>query len=73
MQLLQEVQLANDADAEEERGEGDKARGGSSASQVQRRAGKMSSMSGADDTVYAEFSTKSRNAVQHPLFKKFRR
>ena len=70
-QLLQHVLQANETDAEEERGAGDQTKGGS---QVQRRAGNMSSMSGADDAVYMEFSSKSKNRrAVHPLFKKFKR
>ena len=70
-QLLQHVLQANETDAEEERGAGDQTKSGS---QVQRRAGNMSSMSGADDAVYMEFSSKSKNRrTVHPLFKKFKR
>jgi DNA excision repair protein ERCC-3 len=36
-----------------------------------KMSGKMSSMSGADDAVYAEFRRNS--GVKHPLFKKFRK
>ncbi|XP_063964838.1 general transcription and DNA repair factor IIH helicase subunit XPB-like [Lytechinus pictus] len=68
-QLLQHVLAATDADAEEERVPGDSLRPGS---QVVRRVGNMSSMSGADDQVYMEYQTKSSKSV-HPLFKKFRR
>nr|XP_054767705.1 general transcription and DNA repair factor IIH helicase subunit XPB-like [Lytechinus pictus] len=68
-QLLQQVLAATDADAEEERVPGDSLRPGS---QVVRRVGNMSSMSGADDQVYMEYQTKSSKSV-HPLFKKFRR
>ena len=35
-----------------------------------RRAGSMASMSGADDMMYVEYS--SKNKQRHPLFKKFR-
>lgn len=45
--------------------------------QVSRRAGTMSSMSGADDTVYMEYhssrSKASSNKHIHPLFKRFRK
>ncbi|KAK7498462.1 hypothetical protein BaRGS_00010416 [Batillaria attramentaria] len=64
MQLLQKVLAATDKDAEEERalGEGGKAL-------VQRKTGTMSSMSGADDTIYMEY----RKKQVHPLFKKFKK
>lgn len=66
-QLLQQVLAASDADCEEERmaGEGGVFRPGTS-----KRAGGLSSMSGADDAVYYEF--KKRTGHLHPLFKKFR-
>ncbi|XP_025835845.1 general transcription and DNA repair factor IIH helicase subunit XPB [Agrilus planipennis] len=71
-QLLQQVLAASDIDCEDEKipGEGGP-RGGSSAT---RRAGHLSSMSGADDAVYYEYkkSASSSTAVKHPLFKKFR-
>lgn len=45
--------------------------------QVSRRAGTMSSMSGADDTVYMEYhSSRSKASASkhiHPLFKRFRK
>lgn len=44
--------------------------------QVSRRFGTMSSMSGADDTVYMEYhSARSKAATKHvhPLFKRFRK
>lgn len=44
--------------------------------QVSRRFGTMSSMSGADDTVYMEYhSARSKAASKHvhPLFKRFRK
>lgn len=45
--------------------------------QVSRRTGTMSSMSGADDTVYMEYhssrSKASSNKHIHPLFKRFRK
>ncbi|PVD30957.1 hypothetical protein C0Q70_10233 [Pomacea canaliculata] len=65
MQLLQKVLAATDKDAEEERviGEGGRVI-------VQRKVGNMSSMSGADDTIYMEYN--KRKAV-HPLFKKFKK
>ncbi|XP_060086074.1 general transcription and DNA repair factor IIH helicase subunit XPB-like [Ylistrum balloti] len=66
MQLLQKVLAATEQDAEEEQGGGDGAR-----PQMARKAGSMSSMSGADDAVYMEYrSRKGQNL--HPLFKKFR-
>ncbi|XP_071802961.1 general transcription and DNA repair factor IIH helicase/translocase subunit XPB-like [Asterias amurensis] len=70
-QLLQQVLLASDIDAEEEKIPGDSAKG---SSQYVRRVGNMSSMSGADDQVYIEYqSSKSKkNLSHHPLFKKFR-
>ena len=40
--------------------------------QIQRRVGNMSSVSGADDTVYMEYRS-SGSAQTHPLFKRFRR
>lgn len=36
--------------------------------QIIRKAGNMTSMSGADDAVYSEY----KKANKHPLFKKFR-
>lgn len=72
-QLLQKVLAATDLDAEEEVVAGEF---GSRSSQVSRRFGTMSSMSGADDTVYMEYhSTRSRAATKHvhPLFKRFRK
>ncbi|XP_036401087.1 general transcription and DNA repair factor IIH helicase subunit XPB [Megalops cyprinoides] len=76
-QLLQKVLAASDLDAEEEVVAGEV---GSSRPQFSRRAGTMSSMSGADDTVYMEYQTarssssKSSNAKNiHPLFKRFRK
>merc|ERR1712243_242253 len=64
VQILQQVLAANDADADEERIPGEK---GSSFS---RRAGTMSSMSGADDSVYMEYKKKGGPLERHPLFKK---
>ncbi|KAM7105529.1 general transcription and DNA repair factor IIH helicase/translocase subunit XPB [Molossus nigricans] len=72
-QLLQKVLAATDLDAEEEVVTGEF---GSRSSQVSRRLGTMSSMSGADDTVYMEYhSARSRAAAKHvhPLFKRFRK
>uniref|UniRef100_A0A7M4FPS7 General transcription and DNA repair factor IIH helicase/translocase subunit XPB n=1 Tax=Crocodylus porosus TaxID=8502 RepID=A0A7M4FPS7_CROPO len=73
-QLLQKVLQASDLDAEEEVVAGEY---GSKSSQVSRRAGTMSSMSGADDTVYMEYhSSRSKAASNkhiHPLFKRFRK
>jgi len=64
---LSKVLAANDTDADEERmpyeGIGSKS--------YKKMSGKMSSMSGADDAVYAEFRRNS--GVKHPLFKKFRK
>uniref|UniRef100_T1J8G6 General transcription and DNA repair factor IIH helicase/translocase subunit XPB n=1 Tax=Strigamia maritima TaxID=126957 RepID=T1J8G6_STRMM len=67
--LLNQVLAANDTDAEEEKviGEG----GGSNKSQITRKAGTMSSLSGADDSVYMEYKT-NKSLLKHPLFKKFR-
>lgn len=64
--LLSKVLAANDTDADEERMPYE----GSSKS-FKKISGKMSSMSGADDAVYAEFRRNS--GVKHPLFKKFRK
>uniref|UniRef100_A0A8C3VQA8 General transcription and DNA repair factor IIH helicase/translocase subunit XPB n=1 Tax=Catagonus wagneri TaxID=51154 RepID=A0A8C3VQA8_9CETA len=72
-QLLQKVLAATDLDAEEEVVAGEF---GSRSSQVSRRFGTMSSMSGADDTVYMEYhSARSKVAAKHvhPLFKRFRK
>lgn len=71
-QLLQKVIAASDQDAEEERIAGEGVPG---KSMVGRKVGSMSSMSGADDTVYMEYQSKSKGQKQHlhPLFKKFRR
>ncbi|KAI1237289.1 hypothetical protein IHE44_0014551 [Lamprotornis superbus] len=72
-QLLQKVLQASDLDAEEEVVAGEY---GSKSAQVSRRTGTMSSMSGADDTVYMEYhssrSKASANKHIHPLFKRFR-
>uniref|UniRef100_A0A8C8SHI1 General transcription and DNA repair factor IIH helicase/translocase subunit XPB n=1 Tax=Pelusios castaneus TaxID=367368 RepID=A0A8C8SHI1_9SAUR len=73
-QLLQKVLQASDLDAEEEVVAGEY---GSKSTQVSRRFGTMSSMSGADDTVYMEYHTSrskaSSNKHVHPLFKRFRK
>ncbi|XP_025909579.1 general transcription and DNA repair factor IIH helicase subunit XPB isoform X2 [Nothoprocta perdicaria] len=73
-QLLQKVLQASDLDAEEEVVAGEY---GSKSAQVSRRVGTMSSMSGADDTVYMEYqssrSKTSANKHIHPLFKRFRK
>ncbi|RLW04691.1 hypothetical protein DV515_00005599 [Chloebia gouldiae] len=73
-QLLQKVLQASDLDAEEEVVAGEY---GSKSAQVSRRTGTMSSMSGADDTVYMEYhSSRSKAASNkhiHPLFKRFRK
>ncbi|XP_061465199.1 general transcription and DNA repair factor IIH helicase subunit XPB [Rhineura floridana] len=74
LQLLQKVLQASDMDAEEEVVAGEY---GSKSSQVSRHYGTMSSMSGADDTVYMEYQTSrskaSSNKHVHPLFKRFRK
>ncbi|CAD6233996.1 GSCOCG00007459001-RA-CDS [Cotesia congregata] len=64
--LLQKVLLANDSDADEEKIPGEGSR------PTMRRAGNISSMSGADDAVYYEFKKPSSSTAKHPLFKKFR-
>ncbi|ELW62213.1 TFIIH basal transcription factor complex helicase XPB subunit [Tupaia chinensis] len=72
-QLLQKVLAATDLDAEEEVVAGEF---GSRSSQASRRFGTMSSMSGADDTVYMEYhSSRSKASAKHvhPLFKRFRK
>ncbi|XP_002712461.2 general transcription and DNA repair factor IIH helicase/translocase subunit XPB [Oryctolagus cuniculus] len=72
-QLLQKVLAATDLDAEEEVVAGEF---GSKSSQASRRFGTMSSMSGADDTVYMEYhSSRSKATTKHvhPLFKRFRK
>ncbi|XP_052597751.1 general transcription and DNA repair factor IIH helicase subunit XPB isoform X2 [Peromyscus californicus insignis] len=72
-QLLQKVLAATDLDAEEEVVAGEF---GSRSSQASRRFGTMSSMSGADDTVYMEYhSSRSKASTKHvhPLFKRFRK
>ncbi|KAA8595845.1 hypothetical protein FQN60_011136 [Etheostoma spectabile] len=71
-QLLQKVLAASDLDAEEEVVAGEV--GGRP--QFSRRTGTMSSMSGADDTVYMEYQSRGSKAALgkniHPLFKRFR-
>ncbi|KAH0506125.1 TFIIH basal transcription factor complex helicase XPB subunit [Microtus ochrogaster] len=72
-QLLQKVLAASDLDAEEEVVAGEF---GSRSGQASRRFGTMSSMSGADDTVYMEYhSSRSKVSTKHvhPLFKRFRK
>ncbi|XP_041057539.1 general transcription and DNA repair factor IIH helicase subunit XPB isoform X2 [Carcharodon carcharias] len=70
-QLLQKVLAASDLDAEEEVVQGEF---GSKSGQVSRRFGTMSSISGADDTVYLEYHrSKSFGKNIHPLFKRFRK
>ncbi|XP_029418157.1 general transcription and DNA repair factor IIH helicase subunit XPB [Nannospalax galili] len=72
-QLLQKVLAATDLDAEEEVVAGEF---GSRSSHASRRFGTMSSMSGADDTVYMEYHTSRSKASTkhvHPLFKRFRK
>ncbi|XP_071978106.1 general transcription and DNA repair factor IIH helicase/translocase subunit XPB [Engystomops pustulosus] len=73
-QLLQKVLAASDLDAEEEVVAGEF---GSKSSQMARRVGTMSSMSGADDTLYMEYQAPrnkgANNKHVHPLFKRFRK
>ncbi|XP_029460993.1 LOW QUALITY PROTEIN: general transcription and DNA repair factor IIH helicase subunit XPB [Rhinatrema bivittatum] len=73
-QLLQKVLAASDLDAEEEVVAGEF---GPKSTQVARRFGTMSSMSGADDTIYMEYqaprSKGSSGKHIHPLFKRFRK
>ncbi|XP_069838491.1 general transcription and DNA repair factor IIH helicase/translocase subunit XPB [Dendropsophus ebraccatus] len=73
-QLLQKVLAASDLDAEEEVVAGEF---GSKSTHVARRVGTMSSMSGADDTVYMEYQAPrnkgASNKHVHPLFKRFRK
>uniref|UniRef100_A0A224YRL5 General transcription and DNA repair factor IIH helicase/translocase subunit XPB n=1 Tax=Rhipicephalus zambeziensis TaxID=60191 RepID=A0A224YRL5_9ACAR len=72
--LLQQVLAANDADAEEERVAGETGPTGHRI-QMSRRAGNMSSMSGADSAVYLEYRTDKKKdmGLRHPLFKRFRK
>ncbi|XP_055766523.1 general transcription and DNA repair factor IIH helicase subunit XPB isoform X2 [Salvelinus fontinalis] len=71
-QLLQKVLAATDLDAEEEVVIGENGR-----PMFQRRPGTMSSMSGADDSVYMEYRSRGGRAHLgnniHPLFKRFRK
>ncbi|CAG0881463.1 unnamed protein product [Cyprideis torosa] len=67
--LLQQVLSASDQDAEEERIPGE----ASGRSSVWKKGKGMSSLSGADDSVYMEMRRSSSSNVKHPLFKKFRR
>ncbi|XP_069588778.1 general transcription and DNA repair factor IIH helicase/translocase subunit XPB [Ranitomeya imitator] len=73
--LLQKVLAASDLDAEEEVVAGEF--GSKSSTHVARRVGTMSSMSGADDTVYMEYQAPRNkgagNKHVHPLFKRFRK
>ncbi|KAG1942469.1 general transcription and DNA repair factor IIH helicase subunit XPB [Pimephales promelas] len=73
-QLLHKVLAASDLDAEEEVVMGEV--GGKQ--QFSRRMGTMSSMSGADDTVYMEYQASRSSKTSgikniHPLFKRFRK
>ncbi|XP_029601418.1 general transcription and DNA repair factor IIH helicase/translocase subunit XPB [Salmo trutta] len=71
-QLLQKVLAATDLDAEEEVVIGENGR-----PMFQRRPGTMSSMSGADDSVYMEYRSRGSRTHMgnniHPLFKRFRK
>nr|CAG4642321.1 EOG090X01LU [Evadne anonyx] len=67
-QMLQQVLRASEADADEERVQGEI---GGKVGPFGRRIGTMASMSGADDAVYMEYK-RSSNLPKHPLFKKFR-
>ena len=72
-QLLQQVLQANDTDAEEERIPGMDSAVRSGAPGFVRKAGNMSSISGADDNVYMEYKSKGpKTDHKHPLFKRFR-
>lgn len=69
IQLLQQVLAASETDADEERVAGELGSSGG----FRRVGGAMSSLSGADDAVYHEYSQRSSfSNVKHPLFKKFR-
>ncbi|XP_069092839.1 general transcription and DNA repair factor IIH helicase/translocase subunit XPB isoform X1 [Pleurodeles waltl] len=72
-QLLQKVLAASDLDAEEEVVAGEYG----SKTQMNRRTGTMSSMSGADDAIYFEYQAAKNKASGgkhvHPLFKRFRK
>lgn len=75
-QLLQQVLLANDADAEEEKIPGDPyASSRTTTSNVIRKQGNISSFSGADDNTYAEYKSNRPKQVgeRHSLFRKFRK
>ncbi|XP_071527145.1 general transcription and DNA repair factor IIH helicase/translocase subunit XPB [Panulirus ornatus] len=67
VQLLEQILAASEADLYEEGVSSE--RGGSGS---QRRMGNMSSMSGADDSIYGEKRKGSKKDHQHYLFKKFR-
>ncbi|KAM8934725.1 general transcription and DNA repair factor IIH helicase/translocase subunit XPB isoform 3-T3 [Pelodytes ibericus] len=73
-ELLQRVLAASDLDAEEEVVAGEF---GSKSTHLARRVGTMSSMSGADDTVYMEYHAPRNKGAGgkhvHPLFKRFRK
>lgn len=72
-ELLQQVLAASDADAEEERVGTEINRSSSQNSLVSRRQGSMASMSGADDMMYLEYRSGSKQSKsRHPLFKRFR-
>ncbi|XP_076799627.1 general transcription and DNA repair factor IIH helicase/translocase subunit XPB-like [Clavelina lepadiformis] len=72
-QLLQKVLAASDIDAEEELvpGEANYSSRGSSSTYTKRK-GAMSSLSGADDSVYMEYSNSKHKNNIHDLFKRFR-
>uniref|UniRef100_H2V485 General transcription and DNA repair factor IIH helicase/translocase subunit XPB n=1 Tax=Takifugu rubripes TaxID=31033 RepID=H2V485_TAKRU len=77
-QLLQKVLAASDLDAEEEVVAGEVGKKSIENKQFSRRTGTMSSMSGADDTVYMEYQSRGSKAAAahkniHPLFKRFRK
>lgn len=63
--LLQQLLAANDTDVDDERIPGEGYR------PIMRKAGNMSSISGADDGVYYEYR-KTSSGNKHPLFKRFR-
>ncbi|KAB7501458.1 DNA excision repair protein haywire [Armadillidium nasatum] len=73
--LLETILAASESDMYEDYGGGDRPGSSSGAPGFQRRVGSMGSMSGADDSVYAEFrrrQTNSNKDHKHYLFKKFR-
>jgi len=74
-ELLQQVLAASDADADEERIASESiSRSSSSSSLVSRRQGSMASMSGADDMMYLEYRSGTKQSKsRHPLFKQFRK